>query len=291
MIATVIDSLARDKKGTLLDAKLLSFGWSALNSARTDLAIDHTSGHSYLVPFGDKMDGKEVTLAQHIIGRHGYVHACRRVGVIAFADAVHENDYLEGVPATSDKLMFPSDRRPRHDKPVSGERGPVVGAYAVTVQVIGSIPIVQTLYYNLIELNEIRHAKRGKESPAWKWRNGAAMYEKAPLIRLCKTGQYHHDTSYLGTRGSALQGGMTHAAHASLESLARRENLPMPDPHTDEDHELIEHMAKADEDIPLGTESTISAPFASDDETPADATDDDMAAQAAGPHKPASWDG
>ena len=133
-------------------------------------------GQCYLVPYG-----KVCTL---IVGYRGLIDLARRSGEIAKIEAhiVHEHDVFVLQRGTDERLL--------HEPPVWGERGDIVGAYALAVLVDGTR---QWETMTADQINAIRDSsqgyryaeKSGKRDSAWHVHWGE-MARKTVVRRLVK---------------------------------------------------------------------------------------------------------
>lgn len=139
-------------------------------------------GEAFLVPFARK--------AQYMAGWKGYVKQARRSRevVTITPQVVFENDTFD--------LDLGSGMPPVHKPLLRGERGDIIGAYAVA-KLVGSrdtIVSYEVEWMDREDLEAVRKAaKRGdKESDAWKlWSD--QMYRKAPIRRIAKRLPMGHD--------------------------------------------------------------------------------------------------
>lgn len=110
------------KNPELLICEPLSFLGAIIQCAQLGLEPGNALGHAYLVPFwNSKKKRKEVQL---IPGYRGFIDLARRSGEILTISArtVHENDSFD--------YSYGLDETLNH-RPSLGERGDVIGAYAV----------------------------------------------------------------------------------------------------------------------------------------------------------------
>jgi hypothetical protein len=232
--------LDADRKEVLSHAANLSIAWVGVASAQSSMVID-PSGSAFAVPFREKVDDTQIVTAQFLPGYKGFVVSAERVGRRLFAHVIRDGDILNGRPVTAGRLGLSTSQIPDH---VAYPSGNIVGAYSVLLENFHGQPFVRTLLYDLNALDQVRFGtRRGKESPAWKWHDGAAMYKKIPLARQAVEAQISHALTVAAEHHSAIQGGLTHTAHQKLLGWATSEGIEMPAPYTDEDYLLAEHMA------------------------------------------------
>jgi recombination protein RecT len=139
-----------------------------LACAVTGLEPGALKGEAYLVPFAGK--------ATFIVGWRGLVKQARRsrevLGITA--NVVREADTFDLDLGTSNTIIH---------KPARGQRGEVIGAYAVAVLEHGHREIEWMDREDLDAIEKVA-TSRGK-SPAWKdWAD--QMQRKSPIRRLCK---------------------------------------------------------------------------------------------------------
>lgn len=138
---------------TLMQCSPRSIVSSVFEAAQLGLAIDGVLGHAYLVPF--KIKGRYQSQLQ--IGYRGLIELAYRSGKISrvAAAVIRQNDkfaYEEGTRAHLN-----------HQKPLTGDRGDVIGAFAVAHPVTAS----GTPTFRVLRLDEV-HAHR-EHSNAWKY--------------------------------------------------------------------------------------------------------------------------
>lgn len=125
-------------------------------------------GHAYIVPFGGK--------AQFMAGYKGLIKMARRSGEVIgmSANVVHERDVFDLDLGTENSLVH---------KPARGDRGDVIGAYALAKLTHGNHEIE---WVDRDDLDAIRNVaeSRGK-SPAWQaW--PTEQQRKTAIRRLAK---------------------------------------------------------------------------------------------------------
>lgn len=147
-----------------------------LACAVTGLEPGALKGEAYLVPFGGK--------AQFIVGWKGIVKQARRTREIVglTSNVVFENDTFE--------LDLGSDNRLRHLPLLRGDRGDIIGSYAIATLASGHREIE---WVDREDIERVRAVadKRGA-SPAWKdWFD--QMARKTSIRRLGKRLPLGHD--------------------------------------------------------------------------------------------------
>ena len=122
-------------------------------------------GHSYLVPFGGKVE--------FLIGYRGYLDLARRSGNVktVSAEIVYANDVFERELGLERKL--------RH-VPAEDDRGEIRGVYATYELVNGGKDFV---YLTVAEAHKYRARSKAKDSGPWKT-DYEAMLKKTALKRL-----------------------------------------------------------------------------------------------------------
>jgi recombination protein RecT len=146
-----------------------------LACAVTGLEPGALHGHAYLVPFGGK--------AQFMAGYKGLIKMAKRSGEVAglTSNVVCEADTFDLDLGTANQLVH---------KPARGDRGEVIGAYAIAKMTAGHHEIE---WVDRDDLDKIRAVadKRGK-SPAWsEW--PTEMMRKTSIRRLSKRLPLGHD--------------------------------------------------------------------------------------------------
>jgi recombination protein RecT len=144
-----------------------------LACAVTGLEPGALKGEAYLVPYGSK--------ATFIPGWKGLIKQARRsrevVGV--HSNVVHEQDVFE--------LDLGAGAAPVHRPFLRGDRGQIIGAYAVATMVGGHREVE---WMDVGDLDRVRKVANG--GPAWKdWAD--QMQRKAPIRRLAKRLPLGHD--------------------------------------------------------------------------------------------------
>ena len=122
-------------------------------------------GHSYLVPFGGKVE--------FLIGYRGYLDLARRSGNVktVSAEIVYSNDLFE--------RELGLNRNLRH-VPAEDDRGEIRGVYATYELVNGGKDF---FYLTVAEANKYRARSKAKDSGPWKT-DYEAMLKKTALKRL-----------------------------------------------------------------------------------------------------------
>lgn len=131
--------------------------------------------HAFLVPFRDNRKG--VMVCQFMTGWRGMIVQARRSKEVlgVHADVVHEGDAF--------KLKLGTSPHVDHEPLLRGDRGPIIGAYAVAEMAHGS-PEVEWMKIEDLEKIKRMATARGP-SPAWKdWED--QQYRKTPIRRLSK---------------------------------------------------------------------------------------------------------
>jgi len=160
--------VAVNRQPELLKCTQSSILESVMRAAELGLDLSGTLGEAYLVPFGNA--------ATFIPGYRGLAKLARQTGEIGRieADVVYENDKFDFVKGTEFRLAF--------YPLVKGDRGSIVGAYALAEFKDGG---VQADFMTVTELEAIREMSRGKNGPAWK-NSTPEMYKKTVFRRLAK---------------------------------------------------------------------------------------------------------
>jgi len=148
-----------------------------LKSAELDLPLSNTRGLAYVVPYG-----KSLTF---IPGYRGLCELARRSGLITMIEAhvAYEKDPAFDVLLGTAPVII-------HKRLLKGDRGDVIGAYAVATYADGKR---QADYMSIDELDVIKNRSKAKGGP---WRSDPdEMRKKTVTRRLCK---YLPQTKALG---------------------------------------------------------------------------------------------
>jgi recombination protein RecT len=171
----------------LMECTIESLFGAVVQCAQLGLEPNTPQGHIYLIPFNNSR--KNTTEVQVIIGYKGLIDLARRSGQIVSISARvrYANDPF--------KLAFGTDDYIQHSPPEDGDRGQVVGVYAVAKLKDGG---VQFEYLTLSEVTRIRDnsegykaalatAKRYSKAPKHPWIDHFdEMARKTAIRRLCK---------------------------------------------------------------------------------------------------------
>ena len=177
-----------------------------LACAVTGLEPGSLRGEAYLVPYAG--------VATFIPGWRGLVKQARRSReVVAIASqVVREHDHFD--------LDLGAGAPPVHKPLLRGDRGPVIGAYAVA-KLVGSRESVishEVEWLDLEDLNAIRTmATKHGTSPAWTdWED--QMQRKAPIRRLCKRLPMNEDYFVAMALDEAADSGASQRAIIDIET-------------------------------------------------------------------------
>ena len=139
-----------------------------LKAGSLGLAVDGTIGSAYLVPYGKK--------CELIIGYRGLIDLARRSGQISTIGAhlVHANDTFS--------VRYGTDPDITHEPELFGERGKVIGAYAVAKLTDGS---TQAEFMTVGQIEDIRKRSKAGDNGPWvsDW---GEMARKTVVRRLSK---------------------------------------------------------------------------------------------------------
>ena len=162
---------------------------SALQAASYDLPIDPTLGYAYIVPFNNKVkgknaDGKEVEYykkqATFVIGYKGMIQLCLRTGAyqsIPDAQDVREGELVSYNRLTGDAVWdWIEDEDEREQKPIVG--------YAGFLRLKNGAE--KTIYMSIkqIQAHEKKNRKGQYMSKGWR-ENFDAMARKTVIRKLC----------------------------------------------------------------------------------------------------------
>lgn len=140
-----------------------------LACAVTGLEPGSVRGEAYLVPFKG--------VAQFMPGWRGLVKLARRSGAVKTitANVACANDDFEIDLGTANRIV--------HKPLLTGDRGPVIGAYAIATMADGSQEIEWVDRMDLDQIKGVANARGA--SPAWKnWED--QMFRKSAIKRLAK---------------------------------------------------------------------------------------------------------
>lgn len=171
----------------LMECTIESLFGAVVHCAQLGLEPNTPQGHIYLIPFGNSRKG--TTEVQVIVGYKGLIDLARRSGQIVSISARvrYANDPF--------KLAFGTDDYIQHGPAEDGDRGQVVGVYAVAKLKDGG---VQFEYLTLAEVCRIRDnsegykaavsvAKRYSKPARHPWIDHfEEMARKTAIRRLCK---------------------------------------------------------------------------------------------------------
>ncbi len=147
---------------------------SVIQAAQLGLEPGSALGHCYLIPFMNRKAG--ITECQFMLGYRGMLALARRSGAIVNIDArvVFSGDDFD--------LLYGTDTRVVHKPCLNGERGGVIGVYAVAhLQGGGS----QVEYMTLQDVFAIRDASKAKNDGPWQT-HFEEMAKKTVVRRLFK---------------------------------------------------------------------------------------------------------
>ena len=145
-----------------------------LACAVTGLEPGALKGEAYLVPFNNRKTGMEATF---IPGWKGLVKQVRRsreiVGI--HSNIVRENDVFDIDEGTANTVI--------HKPLLRGERGDVIGAYAIARTIGGHNEIE---WMDRADLDKIQRVAESR-GPSFAWKDWPdQMARKSPIRRLCK---------------------------------------------------------------------------------------------------------
>ena len=147
---------------------------SVIQAAQLGLEPGSALGHCYLIPFWNSKAG--ALECQFMIGYRGMLDLARRSGAITNIEArvVFAADHFD--------LLYGTETRIIHKPKLSGDRGGVIGVYAVAqLQGGGS----QLEYMSLEDVFAIRDASKASNSGPWKT-HFEEMAKKTVVRRLFK---------------------------------------------------------------------------------------------------------
>lgn len=179
MIKVAISATMRTPK--LLECTPESFVLAIMQCAELGLEPGGTLGHAYLVPFKKNWKDKGGKFhsrmeVQMIPGYRGLIALARRSAELSTISAhcVHANDRYS--------VRFGDDEKIEHEPKLDGERGPIVGSYAIAKLRDGGIA---REYLTLPELEKIRNSSKAADSGPWvDWTE--EMARKSAIRRLAK---------------------------------------------------------------------------------------------------------
>lgn len=170
----------------LMQCTVSSLFGAVVTCAQLGLEPNTPQGHIYLIPFENRK--KNITEVQVIIGYKGLIDLARRSGEIVSISShpVFNNDPFE--------IMFGTDEKIVHRPHLDGDRGDIVGFYAVAKLTDGG---TQLEFMSASEVNAIRDGAQGYRTAVRFQKQGeklntpwATNYEemgrKTVIRRLCK---------------------------------------------------------------------------------------------------------
>jgi len=165
-IKSALLAVARDNK--LKNCTPLSVFTAVVNAAELGLDFTPAKGHAYLIPYGNT--------ATFMPGYRGFIDLALRSGKVnqIWSYLVHENDEFSLVYGTNPTIT--------HIPKVKGDRGKIIGAYAVARFPDGSI---QFEYMDLTQLEKIRSVSKANNIGPWV-SNTDEMQRKTTVRRLFK---------------------------------------------------------------------------------------------------------
>lgn len=175
-----VAQIAATTTPALLECEIPSLIGAIGQCAQMGLEPNTVLGHAYLVPFNTKRkeNGNErwVKSVQVVIGYKGLIDLARRSGQIVSiaAHEVCEHDHFE--------LVYGLDEKLEH-RPAMGERGPVIGFYAVAKLKDGGYS------FEFMSLHQVQEIMRSTQSKGnyGPWRdNFIEMGRKTVIRRLAK---------------------------------------------------------------------------------------------------------
>lgn len=137
-------------------------------AAELGLDFIEAKGHAYMVPFGKT--------AKFMAGWRGKIDLATRNGIVKRIDAhlIYEKDDF--------KITYGTEPELKHAPFLGGDRGAIVGAYAIAFFNDGSCTI-EFMTYD--ELKKVQSYSKMKDGPAYKnW--ASEMHRKAPIHRIFK---------------------------------------------------------------------------------------------------------
>lgn len=163
---TAIASRVAQENPALLHADRPSLLFAMQSAAEDNLMPDGREGA--LIAYGKKVQWQPMIA--------GIRKKLTKAGFDMRAEIVYEKD----------KFYFESGDDPKiiHQPQVFGDRGPIIGAYAIATNLETGEKYRETM--DVEELEKIRLQSRGKDSPAWKlWKT--EMFRKSVAKRLYKS--------------------------------------------------------------------------------------------------------
>lgn len=162
------------KTPKLRECSQISLLGSVIQAAQLGLEPGSALGHCYLIPFYNRKAG--MLECQFMIGYRGMLDLARRSGSIVNIDArvVFAADHFD--------LLFGTETKIIHKPQLSGDKGGVVGVYAVAQLQGGG---TQVEYMALEEIFKIRDSSKAKDDGPWKT-HFEEMAKKTVVRRLFK---------------------------------------------------------------------------------------------------------
>ncbi len=226
--------IAATSTPALLECEVPSLVQAVANCALLGLEPNTPLGHAYLIPFNAKKSGQWVKNVQVVIGYKGLIDLARRSGHIVSiaAHEVCERDIFE--------LEYGLDEKLRHVPNLTGDRGQIIGFYAVAHLKDGGHAFD---YMPLSDVDKIRDASQGfqaaqKYSKDHPWiSHFAEMGKKTMVRRLSKMLPLSIEFAAAAAYDEELERGQaTHLESISGELMAVADDGEIIDMETGEIH-------------------------------------------------------
>lgn len=248
-----------------------SFLGALLTAAQMGLEPNTPLGHGYLIPYNNKRGDKWVMEASFQTGYKGLIDLCWRTGEFLniYAHSVHEKDFFEYEYGLESTLKH---------KPSDGERGAVIGYYAVYKLKNGGFGFAYMTVQQIKDHRDKFSKAADKAGNPWK-ENFDEMAKKTVLKKALKLAPM----SIEGQRALALDGGIKREIADDMSEVPNEMIDITPDSGGDDGFKP-EQEQNADADIGATDGKTIDItpqPETSDGASLADDVEKGMAAAGA----------
>jgi len=231
--------VVRQTKEKLLECSRSSIIISILDCASLKLSPDPILGHAYFIPFfNSKTKQKE---CQFMPGYKGYINLAMRNGLESIkAEVIRKNDTFESEEGTTPYI--------KHRKPLTGDRGDLIGAYAIAKLKGKSEPLFKVMTQEeVLAVKNMSKSLDSNDSPWIKWE--ADQWQKTVLKKLCKTLDLSPEVNIASEIEDSNEFG-----YKIVRPYIDIETLP-ENPNGEED-KRVQMLRKALEIIPIGVPDT-----------------------------------
>jgi recombination protein RecT len=169
--------VVRQAKEKLLECTRQSIIVSILDCASLRLSPDPILGHAYFIPYNNTKLGRKE--CQFMPGYKGYINLAMRNGLESIrAEVIRKNDKFEYEEGTNPYI--------KHIKPLTGDRGEFIGAYAIAELSKSPKPLFKVMTQEeVLAIKKMSKSSSSEDSPWNKWET--EQWQKTVLKKLCKT--------------------------------------------------------------------------------------------------------